>query len=433
VNILKPKNTTLSATESKTFKIHTAHMFLEGIIDGALLLNEFILIKSLFASNYQISFLFQFGVVVLLFSILFNEVVKRVKKSKKFLIWVGIITRLPLATLVFFPSNPDLIVSNNIYSSLFLIIFLFYYLYKPAILPTINLYLKNSYSTNNFGKLYSYSTSIKKIVVLFTTFLFGLLLDFDNYAFTYIYPILSILGILSIYILTIIDYKKPEEQPIKESIWTSIKKIYHNMHDVLIKNKPYRDFEIGFMFYGFAWMTTAAVITIFLDKALHLNYLSVSFYKNAYNIVAIVLLPYFGRLIGHIDPRKYGVLTFTAMLLHLLFLILTSYFDLYFDFLGIRFYLMLTISFIFYGIFTASMALLWGIGSSYFSSDKNAGNYQSVHLSLVGFRGLFAPIVGVYFFEKMDYNITFAIGIVSLMIAIYIMLYSKKRYAIKMK
>lgn len=421
------KNLNLTKTENKTFKLHSIHMLLEGIVDGALLLNEFILIKSLMASNYQISFLFQFSVIVLLFSVIFNELIKRAKSKKRLLIWVAIITRLPLAGLAFFPSNSDKIMENPVYAIVFLTVFLFYYLYKPAILPTINSLLRHSYNPKNFGKLYSYSTSIKKIVVLFVTFGFGLLLDFDNYAFTYIYPILSILGIISIYLLTLIDYSA-DTNVIYGSIWKSIKGVYRKMGDILIKNKPYRDFEFGFLFYGFAWMATAAVITIFLDKALHLNYFSISFYKNSYNIIAILLLPFFGKLIGKIDPRKFGVLTFAAMLLHLVFAALTIYFPYNVEFLGIKFYLMLVISYIFYGIFTASMALLWGIGSSYFCKNEDAGDYQSVHLSLVGFRGLFAPVVGIFLFELIGYSGTFAMGIIFLLIAMGMMIFSQKRF-----
>jgi len=426
---MRIKKSELTVSEIKTFKLHTTHMILEGIIDGALLLNEFILIKSLFASNYQIGFLFQFAVIVLLFSVLFNEFIKRARNKKHFLMWVALITRLPLAGLMFFPHSATQIAGNSIYPIIFLGVFLFYYLYKPAILPTINLLLRHNYSKNNFGSLYSYSTSVKKIIVLFITFGFGLLLDFDNYAFTYVYPILAILGILSVYLLTRIDYTSHEPIP-QSSIWDSLKRIYKKMIEIVIKNKPYRDFEIGFMFYGFAWMATAAVITIFMDKSLHLNYFSISFYKNFYNLLAIILLPFFGKLIGKIDPRKFGIYTFASMLFHLLFLVLTQYFPYSFEFLGIKFYIMLVISFMFYGIFTATMALLWGIGSSYFCKNEDAGDYQSVHLSLVGFRGLFAPIIGIWAFEAIGYSGTFAIGIVSLLLAVLMMIWSQKKYNI---
>ncbi|MBI9069711.1 MAG: hypothetical protein JEZ09_20610, partial [Salinivirgaceae bacterium] len=259
MKLLSLKKLKLSPSESKTFKIHSSHMFLEGIIDGALILNEFILVKGLFGSHFQISYLFQFSVIVLLFSVIFNEIIKRTLNKKRLLIWVGIITRLPLATLMFFPSNAQTIIQNPFYAGIFLTIFLFYYIYKPVILPTINLLLRHNYSSANFGKLYSYSTLVKKVVVIATTFAFALLLDFDNYAFTYIYPILSLLGILSIFLLTLIHYDAPKTISVSVKLLNAIKTSYIELINILKRNKPYRDFEGGFMFYGFAWMATAAV------------------------------------------------------------------------------------------------------------------------------------------------------------------------------
>ncbi len=361
--IFSIKLSNLSLREKRTFGLHTAHMVLEGIIDGALLLNEFILIKSLLGSNYQISYLFQFTVIPMVFSLIINEFIKRTKNKKKLLRVIAIITRLPLIALFFFPSSMDIIASNSIYASIFIIVFFFYYMYKPVILPTINLFLRANYSGNNFGRLYSYSTSIKKIIVLATTFSFGLLLDYNNYAFTYVYPALAILGIISIYLLTFIEFDSSTITAKTQGLFASIKSSLFDLIQIVKTNKPYRDFEIGFMLYGFAWMGTTAVITIFMEKQLHLNYSSVAFYKNSYNLIAILLLPAFGKLIGKIDPRKFAIITFGMLLLHLLFMPLTQLFPSQFTFWGIQLYPMLFISFVFNGIFTASMALLWGIGS----------------------------------------------------------------------
>lgn len=428
--MLKNWKNNRKSKEGKAFRLHSIHMLIEGIIDGSLLLNEFILIKSLNSTNYQISYLFQYSVIIFLFSILFNEFVKRSRNKKRLLIWVGIITRLPLAVFIFFPISAELIQSNPHLATIFLLVFLVYYLYKPVILPTINLLLRQNYSSANFGTLYSYSTTLKKIVVIAATFSFGRLLDMDHFAFIYVYPILSLLGIFSIYLLTRIDYHDDAITLRFNKISDSIKHTLQTMGQILLRNKSYRDFEIGFMFYGFAWMGTIAVITIFMEKFLHLNYSSIAFYKNTFNAVAILLLPFFGKLIGKIDPRKFGAFTFSSLLFHLLFMALTKFFPFNFDFLGFQIYPLLLISFVFNGIFTAAMALLWGIGSSYFCTKDNAANYQSVHLSMVGFRGLFAPVVGVFFYELIGFTGTFALGIGSLFIAIVIMLYSMKHHKI---
>ena len=79
-----------------------------------------------------------------------------------------------------------------------------------------------------------------------------------------------------------------------------------------------------------------------------------------------------------------------------------------------------------HAVFAATMALLWFIGSAYFAKDQDAANYQSVHLTLTGMRGLFAPIVGVVFYELFGFSWTFGIAIFSLTIAIILMFLSMK-------
>lgn len=423
------KSLQLSVKEKRTFNLHLAYSLIEGVIEGVLALNEFVLVKSLHGTNYQIGFLFQFSVIVLIFAIVFNEFLKRVANKKKLLRFVGIATRLPLLLLFFFPKDLLQSSAGNIYHFVFLGIFLVYFLARPLIFPTINLFLKNNYRHDNFGKLYSYATSGRKISMLVSTFLFGLLLDKNNYAFVYVYPLLAVLGVFSIAIFSKIEFKNPSDQSYNKNFKLAINHSIKSMITIIKNNKPYRDFEIGFMFYGFAWMSSAAVIVIFFDKVLDLNYSSVAFYKNAYNIIAIVLLPFFGRLLGKTDPRKFAILTFSSLLLYLFFMGLTKHFPFYTEFFGIKIYYSLIFAYIAYGFFAATMALLWSIGSAYFCKDEDAGSYQSVHLTLTGFRSTFSPLIGIYFLDTIGYTGTFALGVVSLAIAIILMIYSmNKKY-----
>ncbi|MFC2128397.1 MFS transporter [Bacteroidota bacterium] len=425
------KKLNLGKEEKITFKIHFVYSIIEGIIAGVLALNEFVLIKSLKGTDYQIGILFQLSVIVLIISIVFNELLKNFKNKKKLLRIIGIITRMPLVLLIFFPKDMAILANSSTYQIFFLAVFLIYFLANPFIFPTINLFLKNSYQHSNFGKLYSWSTTANKVVMLVATLLFGILLDYDNYAYVYVYPSLAVLGIISIFLLSRIKFKSNEDVIKKQSIKYSIIDSGKNMLRIIKTNKPYRDFEIGFMLYGFAWMTTVAVITIFFDKVLHLNYSSVAFYKNSYNIIAIFLLPVFGKLIGKIDPRKFAIYTFLFLLLHLFFLALTQFFSFNFEFLGIKVYYSLIVAYISYGLFAATMALLWFIGSAYFCKDKEAAHYQSIHLTLTGVRGLFAPLLGVLFYKLIGFTGAFLIGILFLAIAMFIMYLSMKRDKIK--
>jgi MFS family permease len=418
---------TLNDSERRTFALHMAYSVIEGIILGVLALNEFVFIKSLKGSDYQLGFLFQFSMVVFIFLVFINEFIKRAGNKNRLLIWAGFLTRAPLALVFFFPSNQAGIVATPVYHYIFLGIFFIYYFGNTIIYPMINLFLKNSYDHGNFGKLYGFASSANKIVMLVATFFYGMFLDIDNFAFRYVFPLIAVLGVLSTWLLSLIHYNNPELKVKKQSFIRSVKNSILTMTGILRTNKPYTHFEIGFMFYGFSFMITVTVITIFFERALNLNYSSVAFYKNAYNILAIVLLPFTGKLLGKMDPRKFAAITFASLMLYILFVMLTEYFPVHIEIAGVEVYLMLVIAFLFYGIFAATMALLWFIGSAYFCKPEDAGDYQSVHLSLTAARATFAPLLGVFFYGIMGFAGTFIIAIVSLMAGIGVMYRSYTR------
>jgi len=414
----------LNETEKTTFRLHGFYMAIEGIILGVLALNEFVFIKSLHGSNYQLSFLFQFSMLLFLFLVFINEFIKRIKNRKMMLRVTALLTRLPLLLLLFFPDNAQTIDANHYYHYIFLGIFLVYFSGNIVIYPNINFLLKTNYRHQNFGRLYSYATSTNKIVMLIVTFAYGYLLDFDNYAFRFIIPVIGLLGVISVFILSEIKYPANEKTEYKLSIFQSVKKSILEMKDILVSNIPYRHFEMGFMLYGISFMMSVTVITIYFYEQLDLNYASVAFYRNAYNILAIILLPFFGKLLGEIDPRKFAVFTYSSMALYIFFLMMTTYLPFSFETYDITIYYTLIFYILFHGVFAATMVLLWNIGSSYFCQPEEAGTYQSLHLSLTGARALVAPLFGVIFYEMFGFTFTFTLTIACLIAAIGLMVWS---------
>ncbi len=423
---LIPKLPELSAGERKVFRLHFAYYAIEGIVLGVLALNEFVLLKSLNGTNFQVGVLFQFSVLVLVFSVFINEWIKRIKNKQKMLIVVALLTRLPLFIVLIFPNSFGTAEGSTIYHYIFLAIFLIYYFANPLVYPVINLLLKNSYSHENFGRLFSYATTINKIIMLVVTFVYGVILDKWEHSYKFAFPLMAILGILSLYLLSKIDYKEDIVKRSGKSLLDSIKGTLRNMKNILKNNKAFYDFEMGFMWYGFAFMGTVSVIAIFFSKELHLTYTSLAFYKNAYNILAIILLPFFGKLIGKIDPRKFAAITFASLLFYILFIALTQYFPYNTSFWNIQIYWFLIIAITSNGVFAATMSLLWSIGSAYFCKREDAADYQAIHLSFTGLRSFFAPLLGVLFYQWFGYTITFLIGIAFLLISILLMKYSMK-------
>ncbi len=424
--MLKRLTGNIGERESAAFRLHLGYSVIDGMMRGALIMNEFVFIKSLQGTSYQLGVLFQFTVIVLIFSIFFNELLRRSRNKKRLLRKAAFLTHLPLLLLILFPKDHMSLPEQSLYHYAFLIIFLIYHLSRPLVFPTINLLLKNNYRLEIFGSLYSIATSVNKAMMLLTTFFYGLLLDHDPYAFAYVFPTLGLLGIFSIFLLSRISYVEEKTGTLSRSFMDSVKGSLKNLVRILRFNASYRDYEIGFMFYGFAFMSTKAVITLFYKEELDLNYSSVAFYQNGFNILAIVLLPVFGKLLGKTDPRRFVILTYTSLALYIFFIGFTEYFPYYTDIWEIQLYYFLLLAIIFKGIFVSTMSLSWSIGSSYFCSREEAGDYQSVHLTLTGIRAIFAPLVGVMFYELLNFSGTFAIAIFSLVGAITLMSWSYK-------
>lgn len=417
----------LDIKETRTFYLHMTFSIIDGMIRAALLLNEYVFIKSLNGTSYQLSFLFQSSVIVLLLSVLFNEMIFRAKRKRRLLRRAGFLTHFPLLLLLFFPKTPELYAINSIYHFVFLFVFFTYYLSYPIVLPTINLFLKNAYSKDNFGRLYGISSSIRQIMMMLTFFALGLLLDADPFSFTWFFPFLGVLGFFSIVLFSRIEYIPKTVPLVSDGLLKAVFISFKKMINILKTNKAYLDFQIAYIFYGFSFMSTRSVINIFYDKALSLNYSSVAFYQNAYNIIAIILLPFFGKLIGKIDPRKFTVIPFISMAGYILFIALSAFFPYSIEIWNIQIYLMLIISTVFYGFFNATMLLSWNIGSSYFGSNEAAGDYQSIHLFATGLRGAIAPIIGIALYEWFGFSLTFGIAVFSLLVAIYILWWSYKK------
>lgn len=413
----------LNELEKRTFLLHFLYSVIDGYLLGILALNEFVFIKGVKGSEYQLGVLFQFSIIALLLAVFFNEQIKKVGNKKRLIIATGFITRLPLLLFFFFPTDIQTLTSQGYYHYIFLGIFLLFFLSSPIVFPLINLFLRKNYRKENFGKLYSINMSTNKGIMLVVTFSFGIILDYDNFSFTYIYPIAGILGIVQYFMLSKIA-KNTEKMPVVIDLLAPIKKTIR----IFKKNKPYRDFEVSFTIYGFGFMISYPVITIFYDKFLHLNYTSVAFYKNSFNIVAILLLPILGSLLGKMDPRKFGKYSFLSLLLFVFFTGLTQYFDYSFELFGIKLYYTLLIAVLFNGIFAATMTLLWNIGSSYFGNSDEADDYQAVHLSLTGMRGMIAPLLGVYFYDLVGFSATFGIAIFILFLAMLFSEYSLRKH-----
>ncbi len=412
----------LETKEKKVFNLHLIFSLLEGTVVGVTLMNEFVFLRSLQGTEFLTGVLFFVTMGVFMSLILLNELIRRSHNKKKLIRITALVTRLPLLLFLFFPAQ--ITPENDSYLHFaFILIFFFYFMGTTLTLPTINLLLRDNYRNKIFGKLYGYSATAQKIMTLLGTFIFGQLLYHDYFIFRYVYPTIGMLSIIGLFSLSTIPFSNQKEIP-KTKLGTSLKNSIKRMYGILKNNKAFLHFEMAFFSYGIAFMITSTVITFFLESFLQLSYSSISTYKSGAGIVTVIALPILGILSDKIDPRKFGIITFSAMLLYVLFIMITEYIDVNIIVGNVEIYYTLVLAFLSYGIFSAAGTLSWNIGSSFFSKDaKDSADYQSVHISLTGIRSMIAPI-GVIIYKLLDYKYTFGLSILFVILAIAILKYS---------
>jgi hypothetical protein len=416
----------LSPREKIAFRIHLTYSAIEGFILGILALNEFVFIKSLAGKPMQLAFLFQFSMLVFLLSAFVNRLFTSGKRIRKLIRISAVCTRIPMIVFLFFPS--DLHANSQFFNYLFLATFFVYYLANPLIYPNINFFLKNSYQHQNFGFLYSMSTSVNKIIMMVVTFAYGYFLDLDPMFFRYMLPTVGLFAIISAFLLTLIPFKEKQSSETIDRYAgkTIIKSAFDDIIGTLKENKAFLWFQIAFMFYGLSFMIGSPAINIFYKEILELNYSSVAFYRNIYNILAIAILPFMGTLLGKAGPMKFGIITFMSLFFYFLFVLLTGLFSSYFEFFNIKIFYVMLIALVFHSFFASTMSLLWNIGSAYFGKNQDAARYQNVHLFLTGVRAMPAPIVGIWIYEQWGYVACFSTTLILLSVGVLVIRYSLK-------
>lgn len=425
--------TDLTENEKRTFFLHLLYSLLDGLILGSFTLNEFVFQKNFHPDIFKISLLFQLSVLVLPFSIFFTQFYEKVANKKRLLLRIGLFTRLPLLLFLLFPVLPLDQLHKDWVQNLFLIVFLLFYFASPFTIPLINHLLKLNYSPDKLGKLYSYSWSINLFTQLVSSLLFGWLLDEFPQSFSYVYAVLGVLGLLSIFLISKI--KNEEEQKYFDDI--GLIESWGNTLDksikILAENKPFRDFQIGMMIYGIAFLMNLGVVAKFLNDTYELNYSEVAGYKGIALVLAILTFPVFGLILDRKDPRKFGNMSFAMCVLFFVLLIAAFFFQQSVTVNSIRIFIFLALAYIAYGFFQSSMTILWGIGSSYFAPGDQVATYQAIHCSLTGIRGLVAPIIGTLIFSFLSFLGAFIASIALLVFAIYYYRKSMKKWGLSHK
>jgi MFS family permease len=418
---------TLEHNERITFRLHLIYSILDGFALGVIALNEFVLLKAMKATAFQIGLFWQLSVLVMPFSIFLNQWLDRAKHKKRLLRRAAIFSRTPLLLFLFFPQHLYLQPQNNLLIWFFLILFFLYYIGNPLIWPALNLFTKANYKPERFGKLFGWNLTATQITTVAATFIFGMLLNWNPDSYRWVFPVIGILSLTGIWMMIRIPIPETIENPGQSGTF-SLKQTLNDSFGVFKENPAFGRFQMAMMAYGMGFLMSLAIVTVYLGNHFKLDYNGAALYKNIPVFMGIMLFPVLSGHMDKRDPRRLAIFSFLGHGLFFLGLILADFYGAETSAFGYRIIYMLLLAYLCQGIYVTLMGLVWGIGSSYFAPAHEAARYHSVHITLTGIRGIIAPPIGVLLYNLRGFNLTFSICLCFEALAIYIMWRSIKKY-----
>ncbi|MFC2092913.1 MFS transporter [Bacteroidota bacterium] len=415
----------IQSLEKRTFTLHLISQFFHGIAFGTLLLQDIILKKSLFASDFEITLLVFLTSSAFLFSIYGVEMINRSNNPAKTIIIMAATSKVFLLFVPFFEDAVFFIFCIAIMSYI-----------DSMIRPTWNAVYKHNYTEENRSKLYSYSSSMYTIVLLIVITIFGQLLDVDYKVYKIFYPLAGITDFVSLYILAKLvstgnnGYLKKIKFFSSSISFRLIKDVLmlpvRNLMRIFKDNKSFFRFERNFFFYGMALMIASPAIPIYLVQELKFDYSPISIAKGlAFHVAMIIFTPLMGRMHGSGKPAKFCGYIFSSLVLYPVLLIFIKYLDN--GFLFISNDMMLFITFFIFGISMSGVILSWNLSSIYYAPAAEVSNYQAIHITLTGIRGIFSPFIGFAIMKLFSISVTFVVSALLFLFAGIMMFLESRR------
>jgi MFS family permease len=351
-----------------------------GVFTGFTGIQDIIARKAFGALDWQLMVLTMIWPVTNFLSIWWGKILEQSANKSKYFWTVAVFGRLSLLVAYF-------VTSMNIYLLIYGTVAFFNGLLSPA---SNSIYQSNL--PHDRSKIFGYTMSIASLMSMIFAWISGRFLDSSEGHLRLIFIVVSVCGFISTSLLSYIkidDNKVTYQKKMRKSeiFFTPLKRAF----GLLKTNKPYAHFQRDFTLYGFGFLSLAPVIPIFLVDNLNLSYTHSFVSKGILaQIGFLILSPVFGRLHDNFHPFKFAGYSFGAIALFPLLLIITGQFSNHLvSIIAIYF------TFLIYGFAMSGVNMAWNMSSIHFAGNEDASMYQSLHVTITGIRGLFAPVLGI--------------------------------------
>lgn len=369
INLIK-----LDRREKHTFYLLLLGSIFNGLSLGVLLLQEFILRKTLFGNLFEITVLVMIQPVSNLFSIFFYFLSRYFKRKNDFFLLIAFFGKLILLFMLITKS-----------SIVFLLIISVFYIFNTFMNPLFSNIMQLNFSKKNRGLVYGIISSVSVLSTLIVSNISGKLLDINENFYKILFSFSAISGFLCCFFYSRIKIRKTKQKKIEEKI--SFLHPFKIILKILKENRDFTNYEIFFFIYGIGYLIILPAIPVYFVDVLKLDYSKISFIRGFLGQLGyIIFFPFVGFFLGRINLFIYSSLTFFLLSFYPLFLLFSSIFP--------NTLIFVYISFLFFSISMSAVSVIWDLSSIYFAKENDSSQFQNVHIFLTGIRGMIIPSLG---------------------------------------
>ncbi len=307
-----------------------------------------------------------------------------------------------------------------------------------AIMPIRNSILAHNLADSERGRILGHSLAYGVVIASLISFGCSKGLDGHPLAYRIILPIAGIAGFFACAIQARIKLRKfkPEAAELaisgkREGMLATFRKSFRDIFVLLKTNPGFRKFERNFFLYGMGFIMCEPVMVIFLVSTLGASYTQAA---TALFIIPplmnILFYPVWGRLIDRFGPIHTAALAYCILVVWALMMITVALVAASPD---IKQYAMLVFYFGYAikGMAMSGIDIVWNLGALEFAGKPKpgqkgqpgaVGRFMSVHIFVVGLRGLIAPSLGVGLLVLFGAHVSFGVACAFFLAACLLML-----------
>jgi hypothetical protein len=308
---------------------------------------------------------------------------------------------------------------------------------------------KANYPRSDRGRITSRLQAIRVVVSVVTVLAAGALCEHDPAMYRVIFPVVGVLGALSIISLLRIHVRGerqelrggPREGDDPDDLRPgmaephSLAAVLHpgnvlgQMVRVLRDDDRFRSYCIAQLMIGMSNLMTVPIVIVMIAQRLPIGdewafWVSTVVVVAMRRLVALGTLPRWGRLFDRLGVVRFRVINGSCWAATLLFGFTADALLRGGDLLsGVGFLLALLALVgwaMMQGVGMGGGALAWNLGHLHFAHPRDAEIYMGIHVSLTGMRGLIAPLLGVWLWGNIGLGMwAVAVGFASVSLTLF--------------